>query len=140
MYITQQQIIDRYGENALLDLADRDNDGIVDVDVVAEAIADASAFIDSYLAKRYELPLATVPAPLTRICGDITLYILSGDGTVTDEKRKRYEDATKFLAALAKGEASLGAGLEQGSSNSVGQVELDSSPRIFTRKTMRSVL
>lgn len=140
MYSTQQELVDRYGENALLDLADRDNDGVIDTDVVEQAIVDASELIDSYLAKRYALPLQSTPAPLKRICGDMVLYLLSGDGTVTDEKRKRYEDALKFLKALADGTASLGAALEQDSANSVGQVEMESSPRLFSRKTMRGVV
>jgi phage gp36-like protein len=139
-YVTQQELIDRYSENVLLSLADRDNDSVIDADVVEQAIVDASELIDSYLAKRYTLPLPVVPAPLKRVCGDIAIYLLCGDGTVTDEKRKRYEDAIRFLVALAKGDASLGVGLEQDSSNSVGHVELDSSPRLFKRDTMRGVL
>ena len=111
-----------------------------DAVVIAEAITDASELMDSYLAKRYTLPLPVVPMPLKRICGDITLYLLSGNGTVTDERRKRYDDAIKFLQALAKGDATLGAGVEQDNANSVGQVELDSNPRIFTRRTLRGVM
>lgn len=139
-YTTQQELIDRYSENVLLMLADQDNDGVLDAVVIAEAITDASELMDSYLAKRYALPLPVVPMPLKRICGDITLYLLSGNGTVTDERRKRYDDAIKFLQALAKGDATLGAGVEQDNANSVGQVELDSNPRIFTRRTLRGVM
>jgi phage gp36-like protein len=139
-YTTQQELIDRYSENVLLMLADQDNDGVLDAVVIAEAITDASELMDSYLAKRYTLPLPVVPMPLKRICGDITLYLLSGNGTVTDERRKRYDDAIKFLQALAKGDATLGAGVEQDNANSVGQVELDSNPRIFTRRTLRGVM
>lgn len=139
-YTTQQELIDRYSENVLLVLADQDNDGVLDAVVIAEAITDASELMDSYLGKRYTLPLPVVPMPLKRICGDITLYLLSGNGTVTDERRKRYDDAIKFLQALAKGDATLGAGVEQDNANSVGQVELDSNPRIFTRRTLRGVM
>lgn len=138
-YITLQDLIDRYGEVVMLGVADRDSDGEYDTDAVDRAITDASETIDSYLAKRYALPLPSIPAPLKRICGDIVLYLLSSDGTVTDEKRKRYEDAINFLKALAKGDASLGAALEQDSNNNVGQVEMTSSPRLFSRNTMRSV-
>lgn len=140
MYTTQQELIDRYSENVLLVLADQDNDGVLDANVITQAITDASELMDSYLGKRYALPLPVVPMPLKRICGDITLYLLSGNGTVTDERRKRYDDAIKFLQALAKGEATLGAGVEQDNANSVGQVELDSNPRLFSRRTMRGVV
>lgn len=139
-YTTQQELIDRYSENVLLVLADQDNDGVLDANVITQAITDASELMDSYLSKRYALPLPIVPMPLKRICGDIALYLLSGNGTVTDERRKRYEDAIKFLQALAKGDVTLGSGIEQDNANSVGQVELDSNPRLFSRRTMRGVV
>ena len=39
---------------------------------------------------------------------DIVIYRLSGDSRVTDDRRQRYEDAVKFLRAIAAGEVALG--------------------------------
>ncbi len=138
MYATQQQIIDRYGEDALLEVADADLDGIVDGAPVAAALQDAGDEIDVYLGARYRLPLATVPPLLTRLCVDMALYKLSSAGALTDEKRQRYEDAVRLLREIATGRASLG--IEEPAPTQTGSVELVSSPKRFGRQTMGKLL
>lgn len=96
IYATHADIIAAYGEDALW-VADRDDDALVDEGVTAAALEGASAEIDAYLAARYPLPLAEAPLVLRRPCVDIAVYRLSGDGgALTDEKRRRYEDAIDF--------------------------------------------
>jgi phage gp36-like protein len=108
-YATEQNIVERYGQDQLLVLADRDGDGIADQDVIARALADADAEIDAYLAGRYELPLAAVPVILTRVACDLVIWHLCDSDTLaTDQRRKRYEDAVGLLKRLASGEVSLG--------------------------------
>jgi phage gp36-like protein len=131
-YATQQQATDRYGADALLVIADRDGDGVIDADVLDQALADASAEIDTYLAARYQLPLATVPEVLVRLCVDITVYRLAADADMaTDERRKRYEDAVALLVRISKGDVSLGLPVPPPSSN--GVVSVTSQPRRFGR-------
>lgn len=118
VYATQQDIIDRYGEQHLLILADRDNDGQADTDVVDQALQDATSEIDTYVAAKYVTPLATVPDALKRICVDIVVYRLASDrGRATDEARKRYEDAIGLLRRIASGEVSLGVATPPPTSN-----------------------
>lgn len=139
-YATLQNIVDRYGDDALSIVADRDNDGVVDAPVVSQALDDASEEIDTWIGKKYSLPLAVVPGVLIRLCVDIALYRLSPDNSYTEEKRNRYTDALKHLKAIANGEASLGLDAIDEPESSAGDVELISPERQFSRSTMGRLL
>lgn len=60
----------------LIDLTDDENTGSMNEAIITQYISDASELIDDYLRGRYELPFATVPGLLLRICRSITLYNL----------------------------------------------------------------
>lgn len=60
-YITQTEYVDRYGEAETIRLTDEDRTRVIDTAKLAEALEDASDFIDGYLAKRYAVPLASAP-------------------------------------------------------------------------------
>ena len=138
-YATQEQIVERYGADAVTLLADRDGDGQPDAEVVAQSLDDATAEIDSYLATKYDLPLPRVPEVLVRICVDIAVYRLAPEiAEQTDERRLRYEDAVRLLKSLAKGETSLG--LDDPPPSSFGAVTVSGGPRRFTRDKLRGVL
>ena len=108
-YATREELIKRWGMDALLVVADDDQDGVLDDYVVDEALAGASAEIDAYVGVLHRLPLAEQPATLIQPCCDIAMYRLSSDGaSSTEEKRKRYEDAVGYLRRVAEGKASLG--------------------------------
>ncbi|WP_324710219.1 gp436 family protein [Pseudomonas citronellolis] len=108
-YATREEMVERWGMDALLVVADRDQDGVLDDAVVDKALVDASAEIDSYVGVLNRLPLPELPAALVQPCCDIAMYRLSPDGTSsTEEKRKRYEDAVKYLVRVSEGKASLG--------------------------------
>lgn len=110
-YATPADFLLAYGQDEVLRSADRDGDEVEDAGVVARAIDDAIAEVDSYLVQRYDLPLAEpTPASLRRVVLDIALYRLSFRSTEgTTEKRLRYEDAIRWLAAIVAGTGSLGA-------------------------------
>lgn len=110
VYLTAAELAARYGQDRLIDLTDRDGDGLADDPMIAQALADASAEIDGYLAARYRLPLPTVPAMLARIAGDIAIYRLLSLRRMGDieDARRRYEDARKLLEAISRGTVSLG--------------------------------
>ena len=66
---------------------------------------------------------------------DIVIYRLSGDSRVTEDRRKRYEDAVSFLRAIARGDVSLG--IAPSPDEKSGQKEtvvITSSKRRFDRK------
>lgn len=106
-YATSTDIIDLYGENALF-VADHDRDGDPDLIAVDRALASASAEIDTYIAVRYALPLAEIPAFLATVCVDIAVYRLAlSHDVLSEEHRRRYDDAIAFLKRVADGKAAL---------------------------------
>lgn len=108
-YVSQQDLIDRIGEDALYVLTDRVGQGTLDAARIAAAADEASSEIDAYLSKRYALPLASTPPVIGRLALDICVYRLAADaGNYTEERRKRYEDATALLKRIAGGDVGLG--------------------------------
>jgi phage gp36-like protein len=132
MYATQQDIIDRYGEDELIVAADHDGDGTADTAVVEQGLQDASEEIDVYIGERYPLPLAVVPPVLKRVCVDMALYHMSAPPAITEEKRKRFEDAVKLLTLISTGKVSLGASDPEGSGNAGGSF-FQANRRLFNR-------
>jgi phage gp36-like protein len=131
-YATQQDLIDRFGEDELIQLTDRDipPSGEIDATAVARALADTDGRIDGFLASRYPLPLSSVPAEINRLACDIARYFLAR--LPTDEMRKRYDDATAWLTNVAKGQFSLGLDANQQETPSSPSVVVSQRPhRVF---------
>lgn len=106
-YCTKQNLIDRFGEQELIQLTDHDMTAGAIVDAVLNrAIDDATAEINGYLTA-YTLPMAVVPANLERFACDMTRYYLYDDA-VTDLVKARYDAAVKYLTQIAKGIISIG--------------------------------
>ena len=105
-YATQSDLTDRFGATELAQLTDRASGVAIDVTVLGRALSDADAEIDSYLARRYALPLSSTPAVLVRMAADITRYRLYDD-RVTTAVRQRYEDAVSLLKRMSSGEVAL---------------------------------
>ena len=135
-YATTRDITDRYGPDALTIASDRDGDGQPDPDAVARSLGDASAEIDSYLQVRYELPLAVVPPVLVRLCVDIAIYRLSATADIaTEEQRRRYDDAIRWLQEVARGLAGLV--LPKPEAAAPAGAAFSGQPRVFSRQTLR---
>lgn len=84
---------------------------------ISDAVAEAGALMDGFLAKRYTLPLTLSPTStgksvLTAWCRAITRYLLN-KSRVTDERTdpvvRDYKDAMKMLELASQGKFSLGA-------------------------------
>jgi phage gp36-like protein len=134
-YATQQDLVDRFGSEELIQLTDRANNGTIDSTVVTRALSDADAEINGYLAARYSLPLATVPAMLVRLACDIARYQLWSH-RVTEAVRTRYEDAVKLLKSLSRGEAELGVATGQETPPSDSGIAVVTSGRVFNRSNL----
>ncbi|EFH23701.1 MULTISPECIES: gp436 family protein [Neisseria] len=109
-YATVEDMVARFSELEVIQLTDRNQDGLIDEDVAAVALADATAEIDAYLG-RFKRPFTDVPPILKRLCCDIARYRLTAANGVliTDEIRNRYKiDVLDLLRAMAKGEVQLG--------------------------------
>ena len=136
-YATQQDLIDRFGEAELIELTDRADPatGVIDATVVAGALNDADELINSYISKRYDLPLSPIPARLVRLASEIARYFLYEDA-VTERVKQAYDDAVAFLKDLATGKAALdAAGAEPATSS--GSPKHKAPERIYTQDTLK---
>lgn len=140
-YATLQLLIDRFGERMLIELSDRDDPpaGAIVVAVVSRALADTDAVIDGYIAGRYALPLAEVPALLADLAAPIAIYKLhrfSVEGKIEQD----YKDALATLDKIARGVVRLPiAGIEPESSGLDG-VEVTDRERDFTPENLRGFI
>lgn len=136
-YATVEDMIARFGELEVLQLTDRNQEGVIDKTVVKTALDDATAEIDAYLG-RFRRPFEDVPPILVRLCCDIARYRLTAAQGVliTEEIRNRYKiDVLELLKALAKGDIQLGiddAGAEI-QADSDGVMFINGKNRIFGR-------
>lgn len=106
-YLTQAEIENAFGAAELIDLADRDGDGVADAAFVAQTITRATDLIDTYLRARYGVPLAEVPG-LVRDCAlKIVRYELSEDHA-TDRVTEDYRQALKWLGEMRDGKMDIG--------------------------------
>lgn len=136
-YASQQDMIDRFGEREVHILTDRENMGLIDQAVLAYALAQADAEIDSHLQGRFALPLASVPVLLVGIACDVARYRLAGtDIRETDPIRTRYKDAVKLLASVGKGELQLGLSAAGEATPDAGAVRVIEGGRVFTPDTL----
>jgi len=136
-YCTQENILERIEEAALIQLTDEAGAGVVDDDKVTAAIADADATIDSYCQGRYTIPLSPVPAKITQISVDIAVYNLysRSDLGMPEIRSERNKEAIRFLEKTADGKITLGASTPA-PANTENTVDIDNNDRIFTRDKM----
>lgn len=129
MYCTTQDIIDRFGEEELISLTDREGSSVIDQDVLDRALGDAAAEIDVYIAA-YQLPLKDLPPALVRVACDITRYHLYDDAA-TEAVQTRYDNALRFLRSVAKGEISLVKPTGETSEQDGDSVQYTTPPTVF---------
>ena len=107
-----------------------------------DAISDACAEIDGYLAKRYRVPFGKTPQVINKFAKDISVYnLVSRTGIDESEREKtilnRYNAAINFLLAVAKGAIDIGVEEKGGSSEAANGFKMKSSGRVFSRESMR---
>lgn len=123
-------------EDDVIRFTDDDDSGAVSTAVVDKAIADTGSLVDAYLASRYTVPLDPVPDVINGVACDIAVYkISSRRGIASEEVRKKFEDAVKFLEKLASGKAVL-PGADESTSGGTDMVRMTSDVRVFSRNSM----
>lgn len=114
-YATVQDLLDRYGEDDVRKVTDPRGQA-VDAVAAQRALDDADAEIDSWLCRRYVLPLIdasvitmAVPRALIRCACDIAIYRLQTLRPADDIKdaRQRYEDVLKLLKTMSTGDVAI---------------------------------
>ena len=110
-YATVQDMIGRFGETEMLRLSSVD--GILPETVIAapveQAIADADGIIDSYLRKRFSVPLSPVPQVITRAACILARYDLcvGGDREPPTQVVNDRKDIVGWLTQIATGTVTL---------------------------------
>jgi phage gp36-like protein len=121
-YATQQQLIDRFGAQTLLQLTDRADPplGAIDAVQVGRALTDTDAVINGYVGVRYRLPLDPVPELVTDLALSIAIYklhVFAPDPKVKDD----YDQALRTLRDISSGTVRLdAAGIASPSSGAEG--------------------
>lgn len=130
-YCTRQDMIDRYGEQELIELTDDNDSGAINDTVLTQAIDDAEAEINGYLNK-YSLPLSVVPRNLLRANCDIARYFLYDD--ISDEKvTERYNAVIKYLIKVSEGKINIGPAANGEKPQTSNGAFVQSGGRIFGR-------
>lgn len=110
-YATVQDMIGRFGETEMLRLSSVDGllPDVVNPVPVEQALADADGIIDTYLRKRYAVPLSPVPQPIIRAACILARYDLSvgGDREPADQVKSDRKDIVAWLTQLSNGAATL---------------------------------
>lgn len=101
-YAVLADLIARFGEIEIAQVADTDGLGEIDPALVDRALGDADAEIDAALVGRYALPMVPLPELLVRVACDLareSLYTDAPPEVVSDRARR----ARELLAAIAAG-------------------------------------
>lgn len=102
----------RISEDALIQLTDDQDLGVIDEETAAGVISESDAFIDGYLRGRLKLPLDPVPDLIPGLALDIYaygFYALKPTFEMPKTISDRYAAAVKTLQLIQKGDVKLGA-------------------------------
>jgi len=137
-YCTQIQLEARYGAALLVEISDRADvpTGTIDADLITRAITDATALIDGYLAGRYALPLATIPALVTDLAQRIAIYY-AHTNVASEKIGKDYEAALRQLKDIASGLIKLDAGGAEPAGSGASEVRTNEPERPLSAATMK---
>jgi phage gp36-like protein len=117
------------GAAHLIELTDLDGTGVLDVNRLNAAIAEADSWIDSHVAKQYATPLNPVPAKIKGLSADEATYILTRRRkAVTAEQEKEHVERQKFLEQVRDGVNTLGVDPGPPASTQVASRYMDRSP------------
>lgn len=107
MYVQYKDLQTQFGEAEMLALCG-DEDGNIDIPRLTEVINQASSEADSYLGKRYVVPVESVPPVLRFIIGDMVRYRLTcAEALETSLIIQRYQQAIAWLTKVSQGEIVL---------------------------------
>lgn len=109
-YATYSDLTQVIPEETIIQLTDDELTDAARTDRVIRAIERACALIDSYIGRRYTIPLVTVPPLVRDIAVDLAIYYIyqrSLDDQVAESIRNRYTDSVAQLDRIASGKTLL---------------------------------
>jgi phage gp36-like protein len=107
-YCTEADLVKRFGTNELVRLTNIDDPSAasINLEVLNEAINDATAVINDFLVNY--LPLPAIPARLPREACNIVRFYLYKD-TPTDHVKEQFEYAIRYLKNIDLDSMGIGA-------------------------------
>lgn len=138
-YATKQDMIARYGLNNLVELTDRADPatGVIEENILQASLDAADALINSYIGKRYQVPLAQTPAVL-RPHAEVIAYYSLHRGHYPEQLRTEYEDSIGYLKQLSRGEAVLDVAGSQPASAPAEAIVVGPD-RMFNRNSLKGL-
>jgi phage gp36-like protein len=109
-YHTRTDMVNKLTEEALVELTDDANSGIVDEAVLAAAASSAANIIDGYISSGYSLPLNPVPGILQEVSAGLAihdLYRRRASGDMPKSVREDRDNAIRILEHIAEGKIKL---------------------------------
>ena len=136
LYATLDNLTVLCGERELIQLTDRADppSGQVDDTLCLDALASASAEIDSHVGRAYQLPLAEIPPFLKDICLTLARFRLYRDPT--DAVRDARKDAVKQLERIGDGLAQIPGASGKAPAGRDDGVQFSAPGRRFTRDSL----
>jgi len=134
------------GSDKLIALADHDGDGSIDSTVLAASINDAERWIDSFLQRRYTVPLGEPSDIIRRVCADEAVYILKDyRDAVDDRAQQRHDENREWLESIVLGRVNPGIDPSPAKSTAVtakagnrtAVTDTDGDSTIVTRETLK---
>jgi phage gp36-like protein len=145
-YISNADIERRLGHLLYVQLTDDAGRGSADEAVVAEARLGAEGEVDSYLGRRYAVPVDLVAHPelgdmLRSVALDLAEYRLHARRPAAPaEVKSKREAAVRWLQRIAVGEAVLPSMEEMGANHAMGFAgQAIGSERVLTREEMEEL-
>ena len=135
-YATQSNLIERFGEQELIDILPGEGPETIDAALVTVALDDATNEINTYLAERFTLPLEETPPVLVQVTCDIARYKYYSVHA-TDEVKERYDARIKWLKSVVDGKAGLAFTNQPESSLTGNYAKRSSNNRLFTCDTLK---
>lgn len=137
-YAVRTDMLARFGHAEMLQLTDngQPREGAINEDVLARALDDASAWIDSYLVGRYAVPVTepVAVAILNLHCCNEARYLLM-TASADEAAVKAHDERTAYFKAVAKGDILLAPPGAVPASTEGGEVLFDGGSKVFGRGT-----
>lgn len=139
-YATNADVQTRVGTIRYVQLTDDSASGVADESKVTQARVAAEAEVNSYVGRRYAVPVSTagqgdVAAALLAVTVDLAEHRLyERRPPVPEDVRRRREAAIQWLEAVASGAVVLPASVELAEAG--GRVTVSGRGRVLTREEM----
>jgi len=145
-YVSNSDVEERLGSAAYVQLTDDSGTGSADEDKVTEARLGAEGEVNSYLGRRYAVPVdTTVHSELAAVLKSVTLDLAecrlhARRPPVPDDVRQKRHASVQWLQRVAAGEAVLPATTEVDGNSATGiEGSVTGTSRVLSREEMEDL-